>query len=333
MSDFLRRKSKILFICFFVLLTCTACSTPRGKDGKVKVDQIISSETIQVKRKDVSIDSVSDSKLKKQYQKLDPNDTITIKPTTFSQAFSTGWFDGLIVWPMAMLINKISAATDAGIGIIITTLLVQMIVFALTGKSQMSSQRMQEIQPEITKIQNKYKGKTDQESQMKMYQETQTLYAKYDIHPFGSMLVMFLQLPIMMGMYYATMRAYEVLVGYAFGMRLSTTPMYAIQHLMIGGIIVYALMVVSQLVSTMLPQWLKKWQDKKDNVKKHSYRESEKQNDPMNMNMYMYMMVIIFAFMYLSWPLAMSYYWMICSIIRIVQQYVMHRVMHRAEAK
>ena len=144
---------------------------------------------------------------------------------------------------------------------------------------------------------------------------------------------MFLQLPIMMGMYYATMRAYEVLVGYAFGMRLSTTPMYAIQHLMIGGIIVYALMVVSQLVSTMLPQWLKKWQDKKDNVKKHSYRESEKQNDPMNMNMYMYMMVIIFAFMYLSWPLAMSYYWMICSIIRIVQQYVMHRVMHRAEAK
>ena len=55
MSDFLRRKSKILFICFFVLLTCTACSTPRGKDGKVKVDQIISSETIQVKRKDVSL--------------------------------------------------------------------------------------------------------------------------------------------------------------------------------------------------------------------------------------------------------------------------------------
>lgn len=53
----------------------------------------------------------------------------------------------------------------------------------------MSNQKMQEIQPELQKIQNKYKGKTDQQSQMRMYQETQALYQKYDIHPFGTMLV------------------------------------------------------------------------------------------------------------------------------------------------
>ena len=326
MSNFLRKKAKILFVCFFVLLTCTACSSPRGKDGKTKVDQIISNEEFKVKRSDVSIENMKDAKLEKEYKKLDKDDEITIKPTTFKQAWSSGWFDGLIVWPLATLINKVSAATDAGIGIIVTTVILQVVLFAFTAKSQMSNQKMQEITPEIQKIQNKYKGKTDQQSQMRMYQETQALYQKYDIHPFGTMLVTFIQLPIMMGMYYATMRASSVIYGSVLGMKLFNTPMYAIRHLMVGSIVVYILMVVCQLVSMMLPQWQKKWQDKKDHVKKHSYRE---ENQTANaMNMYMYAMCIMFAFIYVSWPLAMSFYWMVTSIIRIIQQLVLHKHMN-----
>ena len=68
MSNFLRKKAKILFVCFFVLLTCTACSSPRGKDGKTKVDQIISNEEFKVKRSDVSIENMKDAKLEKEYK-------------------------------------------------------------------------------------------------------------------------------------------------------------------------------------------------------------------------------------------------------------------------
>lgn len=82
----------------------------------------------------------------------------------------------MIVWPIAQIINTIASYTDAGVGIIVTTLLIQLIVFMFTRKSQMSSQRMQEIQPEMQKIQNKYKDKTDDRSKMMMYQETQNLY-------------------------------------------------------------------------------------------------------------------------------------------------------------
>ena len=57
----------------------------------------------------------------------------------------------------------------------------------------MSAQRMQEIQPEMQRIQDKYKGKTDDRSRMMMAQETQKLYQKYDIHPFGSILVTFIR--------------------------------------------------------------------------------------------------------------------------------------------
>lgn len=329
MRQFFKKNMKILFVCFFVLLTCTACSSPRGKDGKTKVDEIIASEQVEVKKSDVNTTDISDEKLIKEYKKLGKNDMITIEPTTFSDAFGDGWFDGLIVWPIATLINKVSAATDAGIGIIVATVLIQLIVLAITGKSQMSSQRMQEVQPEIEAIQNKYKGKTDDASRMKMYQETQAIYSKYDIHPFGTMLVTFIQLPIMMGMYYATMRAYSVIDGSFLGMSLSQTPLEAFKAFNIGIIIIYILMIVGQLGSLKLPQWLKKHQDKVDGVKKKNYGKQQQSTTQSTMNMYMYMMTLMFAFIYLSWPAAMAFYWFVTSAFRMIQSVVLHKVMNK----
>lgn len=332
MRHFFQKNAKILFVCFLILFTCTACSSPRAKDGRTKVDQIIASETVQIKKSEVNTTEISNQKLKKKYAKLDDNDMITIQPTSFSEAFDNGWFEGLIVWPLAQLINKVSASTDAGIGILVVTVLIQLLVFALTGKSQMASQRMQEIQPEFQAIQNKYRGRTDEASQMKMYRETQALYQKYDIHPFGTILITFIQLPIMMGMYYATIRSYNVLVGSFMGVNLSTTPMEGIQSLNVAIIAIYVLMVVAQLVSFRLPTWLKKRQEEKDHVKKHEYRQENKENNMQSsMNMYMYTMTIMFAFIYLNWPTAMSFYWCVTSLFRIIQNIILHHAMNKVK--
>ena len=179
MKQFLQNKAKLVFLCLFVVLTCTACANPRGTDGKTKADQIIASEEIQIDADRVNVKDIKDATTKKQIKKQIKNGKITIKPTSFKQAIANGWFDGLIVWPIAQLINKIASATDAGVGIIVTTLLIQGLIFVFTRKSQMSTQRMQEVQPELQKIQNKYKDKTDDQSKMLMYQETQKLYQKY----------------------------------------------------------------------------------------------------------------------------------------------------------
>lgn len=329
MKKFLQEKSKIIFLCLFIVMTCTACSNPRGTDGKTKVDEIIASEQIEVKKSLVNVTEIEDKKLSNEYKKLNDDDTITIEPTTFSEAIADGWFDGLIVWPIAQIINTIASYTDAGVGIIVTTLLIQLIVFMFTRKSQMSSQRMQEIQPEMQKIQNKYKDKTDDRSKMMMYQETQNLYKKYDIHPFGSILVMFIQLPIMMGMYYATMRAASVVYGSFFGLPFSGTPIDGFTQMQFGCIIIYVLMIVCQLLSMKMPQILKKIQDKKDHVKEKKYAE-ENHNSMMNtMNTTMYFSTAMIAFLYISWPIAMSFYWLVSSIIRIIQSVVLHKIMNK----
>lgn len=329
MKKFLQEKSRIIFLCLFIVLTCTACANPRGTDGKTKVDEIISIETIEVEKSLVNVTEIEDKKLSKELKKLKDTDTITIKPTSFSDAISDGWFDGLIVWPIAQIINTLASFTDAGIGIILTTILIQLIVFLFTRKSQMSNQRMQEIQPEMQKIQDKYKDKTDDRSKMMMYQETQNLYKKYDIHPFGSMLVMFIQLPIMMGMYYATMRAASVVYGSFFGLPFAGTPMDGFTKMEIGYIVIYILMIICQLLSMKMPQILKKMQDKKDNVKKKTYAEPASNGMMNTMNTTMYFSTAMIAFLYISWPIAMSFYWLVSSLIRIIQSVALHYIMNK----
>lgn len=329
MKQFLQKKAKLVFLCMLVLLTCTACANPRGKDGKTRADQIIASEETTIDVNQINISDITDKAEKKELKKQVKDGKITIPATTFKSSMSHGWFDGLIVWPIAQIINLVSAKTDAGVGIIVTTLLIQMLVFVFTRKSQMSTQRMQEIQPEIQRIQDKYKDKTDERSKMQMAQEMQNIYQKYDIHPFGSMLVTFIQLPIMMGMYYATMRAVSVVSGSFIGISLFGTPIEGIKALNIPCIIIYVLMVIVYIVSMKLPQWLKKWQDKKDNVKVKKYAQNDGNPMANSMNMYMYFMTGMICIMYISWPMAMSFYWLVSSVIRVAQSLILHQIMNK----
>ncbi len=334
----MRSKWKILFLCGFVLMGLAGCSAPRGTDGKTKVDQIIASEKIEIPKSQVNTTEIGDETLKKEYGKLKDSDTITIEPTGFGATLSQSWFDGLIVWPIAQLINVFASWTDAGVGIILATLLIQLVVFAFTYKSQLASQRMQEIQPELTRIQNKYKDKTDDRSRMLMAQETQKIYQKYDIHPFGTILVTFIQLPIMMGMYYATMRASAVVYGSFLGMSLSETPIEAFKSLGTGSvqwgpIIIYLLMIVMQIVSLKLPQWLKKYDDKKNGVRRKKYLKENDNPMASTMNMTMYFTTAMIAFMYLSWPIATSFYWFVSSCVRSLMQLYMHFVLMKKQQK
>lgn len=331
MKKTLLEKYRILLLCLLVAMGLSACSNPRGSDGKTKLDQVIALEEVTLEKDQINIAEISDEQLKEEVE-TSTETTVTIPPTTWKSSWQKGWFDGLIVWPIAQLINLFASFTDAGWGIILATLIIQLLIFALTYRSQISQQRMQEIQPEMTRIQSKYEGKNDERSKMLMAQEMQKLYADNDIHPFGSMLVMFIQLPVMMGMFYATMRAVTTVYGTFMGMPLSETPLYGFQHLQWGPITVYVLMIVMSIIQMQLPKWLNKLSEKKSGRKK---RLQTSQAGMMNntMNMTMYMTTALIAFMYISWPIAMSFYWLVSSVIRMFTSILSHFVSEKERAK
>lgn len=90
---------------------------------------------------------------------------------------------------------------NLGLCIIIFTVVIYALMTPLQIKQQKFAKMNEVMSPELQKIQKKYKGKTDQNSQMKMQEETMAVYEKYGVTPTGSCLQMLIQMPILFALY------------------------------------------------------------------------------------------------------------------------------------
>lgn len=106
-------------------------------------------------------------------------------------------------WIMEWIFNILNAIGIGNIGltIILFTIVIRLILLPMTIKQQQFSKMTQLMQPEMKKIQKKYRGKKDQASMAKQNEEIQDLYAKYGVSPSGSCLQMLIQMPILFALY------------------------------------------------------------------------------------------------------------------------------------
>lgn len=118
---------------------------------------------------------------------------------------------GMILGPVSQALGWIMDALfrftsmfgvfNIGLCIILFTLVVKILMFPLTIKQQKSSKLMAVMQPELQAIQAKYKGKTDNDSMMKMNVETKAVYEKYGTSMTGGCLQLVIQMPILFALY------------------------------------------------------------------------------------------------------------------------------------
>ena len=113
------------------------------------------------------------------------------------------WFVGVLADFMVWL-SEITGGYY-WVGLLIMTLIVRSVGWPIYSKSNAMTTNMQQAQPELNKIQEKYKGRTDEASQKKQQQETLEVYRKYNINPLGCLLP-FLQMPIFIIMYQVVRR-------------------------------------------------------------------------------------------------------------------------------
>ena len=90
---------------------------------------------------------------------------------------------------------------DIGLCIILFTIVIRMFLLPMQVKQQKFSKLNAIMSPEIKAIQDKYKGKKDQETQMKQQAEIKEVYAKYGTSPTGSCLQLLIQMPILFALY------------------------------------------------------------------------------------------------------------------------------------
>jgi len=116
---------------------------------------------------------------------------------------SSGWEQ--LVYFFAKSIKWMSLNASIGIGIILFTILIRLILMPLFNMQIKSSQKMQDIQPELKKIQQKYPGK-DIESRSALAEESQALYKAHGVNPYASLLPLLIQMPVMIALYQALTR-------------------------------------------------------------------------------------------------------------------------------
>lgn len=234
------------------------------------------------------------------------------------------WIFGKILFGIDWVVFRTIGIHNTGLCIILFTIVIYMLLYPLNSKQQKSSRLMSKINPEIKAIQKKYKGKTDQASQMKMNQETQAVYAKYGISPFSGCLPLLITLPIMFCLYRVMYDIKSYIPALAegnsnifLGLDIDVSPLVYFnsgEH-RFGWIafIIPVLAVLFQFINTKILQ-----------VKDDS-KNGEQDSMASSMKMMNYFMPFMSGFFCLSLPMYIGLYWIAGSVFRVVQGILINR--------
>jgi len=179
-----------------------------------------------------------------------------------------------------------------GIAIIILTILVKLVFWPLGNISYKSMRGMQKLQPQMKKLQAKYK-----DDKAKLQQETMALYKANKVNPMSGCFPMLLQLPVFFGLYRALLYSIELRhAPFIFWIQdLSAKDPYYITPIVMG-----ATMFLQQKMS---PQ---------------------PGGNEMQAKMMMWMPVV-FTFLFLNFPSGLVIYWLFNNVLSIGQQYYINK--------
>ena len=262
------------------------------------------------------------------------DDNVALEGKTWGEAFEHGLIEGLFVWPISALLYYLSIAFS-GLGafgtvlaILIVTIIVRGIILLCTWKQTASQQKMQEIQPEIEKLQQKYPNSNTNETERNLLaQEQMKLYQKHDINPLGSLITLIIQFPVFIAVWGAMSGSAILREGDIFGLQLSAATGQSILEWnmpsSIVAIVIFVLMAAAQATSMLLPQHLAKQKAKKVEKTKKSPAAEESQSQTQMMSWVMLVMIIVMGF---SLPVAMAIYWIISALISLTQSLIMSSI-------
>ena len=188
-----------------------------------------------------------------------------------------------------------------GLAIVLITILIKIIFTPFTQMSFASMKKMQQMQPEMKKVQEKYaKLKSDDPRKQSMNTEVMALHKRYGVNPLGGCLPMLLQMPVLFAFYQLLSNAIE-LRGAPFALwlqDLSRPDPYWVTPLLMG-----ATMFLQQ---KMTPA-----------------------TDPMQKNM-MYIMPVMFTYISLNLPSGLVLYWLLSNVLAIAHQYYFQQQQQKA---
>lgn len=300
-----KKKITLVILLALILLTTGCTKTLTDKNNKAVKNEV----TGQNLTKNILCKPI-DEKVQKIYKQNGVK--IDNLPTCNKFKINSGKYEGLwtsiFVKPLAFVLLKLGIVlnNNFALSLIIISLIIRLIAFPFTKKTAMQSELMKKAQPELTKIQNKYKDKQDQDSMMRQSQEMMAVYKKYNISPMSGCLFSMIQLPLFIAFFEAVQRTPAIFEGKFLGLQLGTTPVVGFGTSgIVANIILMLLIAATTFYSFKL------------NMAGNSLDDNMK-----SMPMMMSGMIIIMA---LFMPSALGIYWVTTNLFTVFQNLLVKR--------
>lgn len=263
---------------------------------------------------------------------------------SWGEAWQHGFLEGLIVYPVACLVDALSYSFDPGLSgvgqiwaLVLTTIIVRLLVVLLTFKSTLDQQKMTALQPQIAKIQAKYpNSNTNQAEQARVSQETMALYRRNKVNPLSSILAIIIQFPVFVSVWGALQGSAALSSGEVLNLRLSDSIWSVLSNFSgtwyanttgwwTAGIL-FILMAATQFCAMKLPQWINAARNKK--LSKTSANPAADRT-ARTQKMVSWFMLIFTIVLGISLPAAMGVYWAIGGLVAMAQTAIIQGIMRR----
>ncbi|NPA49528.1 MAG: membrane protein insertase YidC [Thermodesulfobacteria bacterium] len=225
-----------------------------------------------------------------------------------ANAVNFGFFDP-IAKPLLYALQFFYRYTgNYGVAIILLTAVIRILFWPLNHLSYKSMRKMQELQPIIMKLKEKYG-----DDKARLNQELMQLYKTYKINPFMGCLPMVIQIPVFFALYKVLLMAIELRHAPFFGW---IKDLSAPDRLYIGFDIPYLggipVLTILMGISMYFQQKL-----------------SPTSMDPTQEKM-MLMMPIIFTILFINFPSGLVLYWLTNNLLSIFQQLLTNKMLARS---
>lgn len=312
----MKNKFKILVLVFVLLLTsgCGNSKYIQDKDKKI----VTYEETGQMLEKDILCLPEKDSELYNIYKEysdqlnIDFEDLPACTDFKITSNESSGLWEFLFVKPLAYLILVLGKLVgNLGISLILIGLAIRLILLPFTIKSTKQTMNMKKAQPELEKLERKYRNRTDNESLMAKSQETMMIYKKYKVNPMVGCLMAFIQLPLFFAFLQAIDRTPAIYEESLLTFNLGMTPLVGIKT----GNYLYLLLLVLIAVSTYFSF-----------KQTMSQAGSQSPEAAKQMKIMLYVMLVVITYASLTLPTALAFYWIVTYAFIAVQNIIMNKV-------
>lgn len=307
-------KKKIFIIVAIVLVTLTGCNKTLV-DGEKR--RVIDEKTGQSLSANI-LCLPENEEILANYQKYEEYMDVKLSDLPKCSAMKVydkkaynGLWVQLFVRPLAwVIINLGKLLGNYGVSVMVIGIIIRLIMMPFSAKTIKQQESLKKAQPELERIEKKYKDRTDQEAMMQKSQDTLAVYKKYNINPMSSCLVSFIQLPLFFAFLEAINRVPAIFENNFWKFQLGTTPLVGIKE----GNYYYIILIVLIVLFTAL------------SFKMTMSQTSATTESGIQSKYMMIFMTVFIGIASIQLPSAIALYWVVTNAFNVFQTILFKKV-------